>query len=315
MLGDNTLRLDKILSSKYACNTGGDVCKDLKENYLVNFSKTFIQTSVARLGELMSAQEHEMRYELPSDVGAVTHIAISRDGAHMPVCPSGWREAMCGSISFYAQNGERLHTIYKGCSPEYGTQVFQDLMDSEVEAVKVLYPKCEYIGIADGAAANWKHLSKYTDIQILDFFHASEYVNKAAQILYPAAPIAQKTWAKKTCHSLKHDTNAAKKILKSLKTAKNTISIANKKDELQTIITYFTNHLDQMDYATYQEKGYPIGSGVIEAACKRLVKQRFSGSGMKWNIEIANGLLLIRGITLTEGRWEQFWDTFRNLAA
>jgi hypothetical protein len=315
MIGDNTLRLAKILSWKYAHMTGGDVVKDLKMNHLVDYSKSFIQDSVQAVGEFFSEREHDWEYDLPENLGLVAHIGISRDGAMMPVCPSGWREGMCGSISLYDEEGKRLHTIYKACAPEYGTETFQSLMDSEVASVKKMYPNCDYIGIADGAKVNWKCLSSYTDIHILDFFHASEYVNDAAKILFSSDKVGQTVWAKKTCHTLKHSPKGAKKILKELKKTKKKLSCEKQKTELQVIITYFSNHLAQMDYATFQEKGYPIGSGIIEAACKRLVKQRFSGSGMKWNITRADALLLIRGLVLTEGRWEQAWNHFRKNTA
>jgi hypothetical protein len=42
------------------------------------------------------------------------------------------------------------------------------------------------------------------------------------------------------------------------------------------------NHLHQMNYAEYTSKNMPIGSGVIEAACKVIIKQRMCNSGMKW---------------------------------
>jgi len=62
-----------------------------------------------------------------------------------------------------------------------------------------------------------------------------------------------------------------------------------------------------MAYAAYQKKGYPIGSGVTEAACKTIAKQRLSGSGMKWTIDIAQDTLLLRGLIYTSQRWAQFW--------
>lgn len=314
ILGDNTLRLSQILSWKYANMSGNSVVNDLKVNHFVDFSKSFVQGSVQRVGEFLAEKEHSMEYKLPPNLGVVSHIGISRDGAQMPVCPSGWREAMCGSISFYHASGERLHTIYKACSPEYGTQTFQSLLDSEIEYVKKSYPNCPYIGIADGASANWKLLAKYTDIHILDFFHAAEYVNEAAKILFQNDENAQITWAKNTCHALKNEAKAAPKILKELKSKIKSIEQTNRKEALQVIITYFSNHLSQMNYHDFLLKGYPIGSGVIEATCKTLVKQRFSASAMKWNIDIANSLLLIRGLVITQGRWQQTWDIFRNKA-
>ena len=52
--------------------------------------------------------------------------------------------------------------------------------------------------------------------------------------------------------------------------------------KLNSAITYFTNHEHQMNYVQYLKDALPIGSGVTEAACKTLIKQRLCCSGMKW---------------------------------
>jgi len=52
--------------------------------------------------------------------------------------------------------------------------------------------------------------------------------------------------------------------------------------DLNRTLTYFKNNLNQMNYAAHINQNLPIGSGVTEAACKTLVKQRLSGSGMCW---------------------------------
>jgi hypothetical protein len=51
----------------------------------------------------------------------------------------------------------------------------------------------------------------------------------------------------------------------------------------------------------------PIGSGVTEAACKVIVKQRLCGSGMKWKEPGAAAVLSVRCLTYTRERWSQFW--------
>ena len=82
----------------------------------------------------------------------------------------------------------------------------------------------------------------------------------------------------------------------------------DQKKDLQDCITYFGNHLHQMRYAHYVENAIPIGSGVTEAACKTLVKQRLCSSGMRWTPEGAQIILSLRALALTETRWEQFWQ-------
>jgi len=52
----------------------------------------------------------------------------------------------------------------------------------------------------------------------------------------------------------------------------------------------------------------PIGSGVTEAACKVIVKQRLCGSGMKWSEDGAAVVLSLRTLSYTPGRWGEFWS-------
>ena len=65
------------------------------------------------------------------------------------------------------------------------------------------------------------------------------------------------------------------------------------------------NQRERMDYAHYQELGLPIGSGVVEAACKTLAAQRLKLSGMSWGDGV-QGILTIRSLQQS-GRWERAW--------
>ena len=62
-----------------------------------------------------------------------------------------------------------------------------------------------------------------------------------------------------------------------------------------------------MNYSDYVNKNFPIGSGVTEAACKTLIKQRFCCSGMRWKNAGMKVVLNLRSLIQTEGRWDQFW--------
>ena len=79
-------------------------------------------------------------------------------------------------------------------------------------------------------------------------------------------------------------------------------------DNLAAAVTYFHNHCQQMNYAVYGEKHYPIGSGVTEAACKTVIKQRLCCSGMRWKETGAAVVLSLRTLVLTASRWSQFWN-------
>ncbi len=62
------------------------------------------------------------------------------------------------------------------------------------------------------------------------------------------------------------------------------------------------------NYPEYLENNLPIGSGVIKAACKTLIKQRLCYSGMKWTERGAGIILSLRYLVSTKDRWIQFWD-------
>ena len=77
---------------------------------------------------------------------------------------------------------------------------------------------------------------------------------------------------------------------------------------------HFKKRRDQVDYANLQDLKLPIGSGVVEAACKTLVTQRLKRSGMSWSLAGGQGILTLRAMVLS-GRWSSAWkvlsDSYR----
>ena len=115
-------------------------------------------------------------------------VAFSLDGTCALMCEDGWRETMVGTISFYDGEGERQHTIYLAATPEYGKATFLGRLEAEMAHVKAKYPGAHYVGIADGAKGNWEFLERHTEVQVVDFWHAAEYLGKAAAVLYRGHP-------------------------------------------------------------------------------------------------------------------------------
>ncbi len=214
---------------------------------------------------------------------------------------------MTGTISLYDKFGERLYTIYVASEPEYGKIRFKEKMEAEILSIKKNYPKAEFIGIADGAADNWDFLKSHVTKQVIDFYHAAEYLSDIAPI-FSRKKAEQEEWLDETCHKLKHNYGAASRILNEIKewSSKKLTKILSEK--LDAAITYFSNHKKQMIYAKQLANNQPIGSGVTEAACKVIVKQRLCKSGMKWKEKGAGFILSLRTLSYSHGRWEQFWD-------
>jgi hypothetical protein len=70
---------------------------------------------------------------------------------------------------------------------------------------------------------------------------------------------------------------------------------------------YYQNNRQHMKYDEYLAAGYPIGSGVVEGACRHLVKDRLEGTGMRWTVEGAQAMLYVRATYLNED-WAEFLD-------
>jgi len=166
------------------------------------------------------------------------------------------------------------------------------------------------VGIADGAKGNWQFLEKHTDVQVVDFWHASEYLGKAATVLFGKDPKSREAWMEEQCHTLKHEPGGAALVLKKLKYQAKARPWAKADPDVRSAITYFENQnaAGRMDYAARVSAKNPIGSGVTEAACKVIVKQRLCGSGMKWKEAGAAAVLSLRCLSYTSDRWAQFWS-------
>ena len=307
------------ISHKYAQLNVRAVQTDLEQNHGRKVAASYIQNVAEWVGNIAMAKEEDWAYEIPAINSAISTVAISLDGAMIPMADSpGYREAMVGTLSFYDGEGERQHTIYLAAAPEYGKSEFTQRMEREIARAKKRYPEAHYLGIADGAASNWRFLEQHTQRQMIDFFHATEYVGKISQALYPQRRDEAKRahWHHEHCKKLKSDPEALDLLIGEAARLSPRRTLSQQvRDGVISAWTYFTNHRHQMDYPGFSAEGLPIGSGVTEAACKTLVKQRLCASGMRWKNKGARIVLSLRALTHTAGRWAQFWERINQFGA
>ena len=306
----STPRFAKVLSHKYAEFSSPRAQVDLKENHGRAVSRCLIQDVADAVAAAVMAQEEEWSYALPKFEGPTATVAISLDGTCLHLCEEGWRETRVGTLSFYDKAGERQHTVYLGATPEYGKAKFLGHLEAEIERAKAKCPEAHYVGIADGAKGNWDFLGRHTEVQVTDFWHAAEYLGKAAAVLYRGHRQDRKAWLDDACHRLKHEADGADWVLKRLRSLARERPRAKGDEDVDRAITSFANQsgAGRMDDSSRVEANEPIGSGVTEAACKVIVKQRLCGSGMKWTEEGASVVLSLRALSYTSERWGQFWE-------
>ena len=305
----STPRFAKQVSSKMSYGAAREVQRDLGDNHGGAVAVSYVQRLAEAVASVVQAKEESWSYAPPMLTMPITTVTVGLDGTCMLLCEDGWREAMVGTVGLYDGHGERQHTIYLGATPEYGKGRFLERLEREIERTKRRYPEATYIGIADGAESNWRFLEQHTGVQILDFYHTTGYRKAVAAAAHPDDPAQQCQWLDEHCHRLKHDPGAAQQLYEQMSALQpSPLSSSTLQDNLSAAVTYFYNHKHQMNYAEYRDQHYPIGSGVTEAACKTLVKQRLCASGMRWKEKGAAVILSLRALVLTPTRWQQFWS-------
>src|SRR4051812_15800186 len=306
----STPRFAKTISHKYAEFSSTRAQVDLAENHGRVVSRCLIQDVADAVAAAALAKEEDWSYSLPKFDGPPATVAVSLDGTCTLMGEDGWREAMVGTLTFYDAEGERQPTIYLGATPEYGKAKFLGRLEAEIDRARAKCPDAHYVGIADGASGNWEFLGRHTDMQVTDSWHAAEYLGKAAVVLYRGHPRTREAWLEDACHRLKHEPDGAGWVLKQLRRPARERPWAKDHEDVPRAITYFANRsgAGRMDYSSRVAANEPIGSGVTEAACKVIVKQRLCGSGMRWSEEGAAVVLSLRALSYTPERWGQFWS-------
>jgi hypothetical protein len=303
----STPKFAQQLSHKYAEMSSPKLVEDLQHNHGRTVTRSFIQNVAEAVGSIAQLKEEEWSYQTPKLPQPVATVSIGIDGTCLLLCEGGFRQAMVGTISLYDALGERHHTIYVAARPEYGKSQFLARMSQEIAQVKTLYPTAHFQAHADGAAENWAFLTPLTDSQVLDFYHATQYLDRVAKAIHPRSVDAQQGWMTENCHKLKHEKGAAVALLTEMQTIQNSRLSKAHRDGLNDAITYFQNHHPQMNYADVVQDKRPIGSGVTEAGCKVIIKARLCAAGMKWKELGASIVLSLRTLSYSTGRWQQFW--------
>ncbi len=277
-------------------------------------------------GDRAALEEGGRVAELPSlpAPSAIAAIVMSIDGvmvrmkdapntpgaAKDEAGPHGHKEAASATFSLYDKAGSRLHTIALARMPETKKQTLHEQMLDELSALVDRYPTAQLVGLADGAAENWRILNALAKAfnrkmpSIVDYFHAAEHLSNALKAVGIDATSIE-VWRQ----TLKSERDGADRVLAELMRLRSLKTIsrsASKSQALDKEITYFTNNGKYMAYVDCQTNNFPIGSGVQEAACKVVVCQRMKRSGMSWRTPGGQAVLTLRCLYLS-GRFDAAW--------
>jgi len=239
---------------------------------------------------------------------AVT-LAMSMDSTSVLIRKKGWKHATAATVSTYDAKGNRLDTVYIGRMPEKGKTQAKRLLEKEVEAITKKQQFKYVVCIADGARDLWLFFrKKYPNaIHVVDFFHVCEHLSRLSELFFKD-PSDAKAWYEKQRTILKEDPNGAAKVIRAVRYRRGK---AKENPEIESELKYLQRNRKRMNYFELQQNKLPIGSGVVEAACKNLIGARMKKSGMRWTIDGGQTVLTLRSLILSN-RWEQFWTFFVN---
>jgi len=167
------------------------------------------------------------------------------------------------------------------------------------------------IFLGDGAKWIWNIVSYHFPgaVQILDWYHAEERIWDVGKAVYGEGTKKTDEWVGEQLDYLSK--GDAESVIISLMYLSSSNAEITKK--IKDNITYFENNQGRMHYDEYKSKGYHIGSGTAESACKHIVGQRLKQSGMTWSLAGAEAILQLRILWKNNG-WDRFWQT-RKMAA
>lgn len=175
-----------------------------------------------------------------------------------------------------------------------------------MQKLRGIYDGDESIWVCDGARWEWKQ-KRYHDPsgkEILDFIHAIEHLSEVANEIHGENTTNSSRWLKRMKKRLRKD--GGHKVILSLER----LLKKHSGDKLKSIIEYYQNNVNRMDYPSYESEGYHITSSTVESACRHVVGDRLKRSGMRWTEEGAQWLTSLR-LKWKNDEWSQFWSAYR----
>jgi hypothetical protein len=162
----------------------------------------------------------------------------------------------------------------------------------------------ELVFVADGAPWIWNLVQMHFpgSTEIVDWYHAAEYVWRVAHKLYGEDSAPGTAWAERCLDYLWEGEFEA--LLAALRAQQTTEEGA---ETIRKALEYFNSHRQRMRYPEFRAQGYYIGSGTIESVCKRVIGARLKQAGMTWSEEGSRHVMKARAMYLS-GKWDRFCE-------
>ena len=272
-----------------------------------------------QLAELAAGQLPQME-SLDEAISALP-LLIGADGVMVPFRPEGgkgrtvWREVKVAVLARLGRRGKsnaphlhqrRLVAVLGSIDALRPRLWLEALRQGILTAPQVVW-------LSDGGVGFW---GLYTAcfaayaIGILDFYHAAQNLWKGAKAWLDGRSKKARLWFTSARHLLRHgETDVVLNDIASALKLDGLPETARK--VLKNLYEYLDTHQYHIQYQKFKELGLPIGSGMVESACKWLIQQRFKGVGMRWSETGFNHLLHLR-LAWVNGRFDELFALERS---
>jgi hypothetical protein len=247
-------------------------------------------------------------------------LSVSRDGISLREDRHGLFEvATAATVTVTDRRGQRLGTVYLAFAPELGQGQMTDQLTALIEDVLRRWtgplPRLAYVTDAGDNETTYFHAvlrpmvhprtgEKLVWQRILDFYHAMERVWKLADVLFGDDTRGRWGWGRRMGTLLKKP-NGPFRVLHAAAALKARRTLNGvEAGEYRKAYSYLQTRTPWMQYSEYARVNLPLGSGIVEAACKTIYTQRLKLSGMRWTKAGAQVILNLR-VALLSGVWEQ----------
>jgi hypothetical protein len=225
--------------------------------------------------------------------------------------PAGYREVGCGTVTLYDEDANRLDTVRYGRAPEAKKKTWTAQLEAALASILAVRPDLEGVALADGAEDNWRYFERpvYENAtKIVDYGHASQPLRAAMTAYYGEKTVTGRAEYARLRILLRDQPGGADDVIAELSRLSRKMGGKRRQGRrklLNAERTYFQNQRDRLDDAGYQARGLPMGSGMVEAACKTLATQRLKRSGMSWR-DGKPAILTMRSLQQSH-RWPAAW--------
>ena len=280
---------------------------------LVQVCPNLARTATERLGQVLQAVEQQAAATAWADDGvpapapgtpAPARLYVSMGGVLVHTY-AGWKEYKLGTVyttvTRVAQHRPDELVIRARDASFVGDfadpQTFGQALWCEAARRGVL-AAAEVVAIGDGAHWIWNLVAEHFPdaLQIVDWYHATQYIWRAAGAAYGEGTDLAKQWAKARLDEL-WDGKVAD-VLAAFQAQ------SSAGQPVREAITYYLNNQERMRYPEYRARGIQIGSGAIEGGCHHVIGARLKQAGMIWQVEGARAVATVRS-WLKSGRWNE----------